>query len=282
MVRATAFQPTWNGTLRDLSAIITTIRQAGAFGRLTLRSAARLGVVHLYFHHGSLVHAVSTRGDTRPTLDDLRLWATATVRFERGVAAGDPAFTGSNENEQLLDDVIAHLQVRGVVERPRERFLSGTRVIESHLVSTPESNAEPLIAPFEWKLLVEGMRRISLAVAHLVGPREAMSVLRDILDDCIAGFPSLAGLQIAPGGFIHVTDGSQLERVPRFELLEGFAALFTTCQHFCAPIIGDDDAHALMLQALSNLTPHLMSLGVLPTASHLSPHGKTGRDPYSG
>ncbi len=282
MVRAAASQPNWNGSLRDLSAIITTIRHARAFGRLTLRNTVRLGVAHLYFQHGNLVHAVSTRGDTRTTLDDLRLWATATVRFERGMSAGNPRMNGSDEYEQVLDDVIAHLQLRGVVDRSREQAAPRSRVVESHLIATPASNAEPLIAPFEWKLLVEGTQRISLAVAHLVGPQEAINVLRDILDDCIAGFPALSGLHIAPGGYVQETDGAQLDRVPRAELLEGFAALFATCQHFCAPIIGDDDAQKIMLQALGNLAPHLIRLGVFPIADQTLSRRQSDHEIYRG
>lgn len=281
MIRAAASQPTWEGSLRDLAAIIATLRQARAFGRLTLRNTARLGVAHLYVQRGVLVHAVSTRGDTRSTLEDLRLWAKAMVRFERGVTAGD-AGRNSGDYDHVLDEVIAHLQSRGVVDRAREPSVPVSRVIESHLVTAPAANAGQLIAPFEWKLLVEGTRRISLAVAHLVGPGEAMSALRDILDDCIAGFPSLAGLHIVTGGYVQVADGERLDRVPRVELLEGFAALFAICQHFCAPIIGDEDAHRLMLQSLGDLAPHLAGLGIFPITTSALPHSQTSDKPYRG
>jgi hypothetical protein len=135
-----------------------------------------------------------------------------------------------------------------------------SRIIESDLIATP--NVEELINPWEWQVLVEGTRRISLAVAHLVGPREAVDVLRDILDDCSAGFPALSGLEIAATGYLHVTRTSQLDHISRRELLEGFAALFATCEYFCSPIIGEEEAHALMIQALNNIGPTLVGLGV--------------------
>jgi hypothetical protein len=119
-----------------------------------------------------------------------------------------------------------------------------------------------LITPQEWRVLVEGTRRVSLAVAHLVGPQEALTVLRDILEDCAAAFPAFSSLQIASSGYLSVVDTSQLDRMPRNEVLEGFAALIATCQYFCAPIIGDQDAHKLMIQALSDVGPALVNLGV--------------------
>ncbi|MEO6893311.1 MAG: hypothetical protein ABI456_25995, partial [Ktedonobacteraceae bacterium] len=64
------------------------------------------------------------------------------------------------------------------------------------------------------------------------------------------------------GGYLHVKDNSQLDRLPRAALLEGFAALIATCQYFCSPIIGELEAHRLVIQALGDLGPTLISLGV--------------------
>jgi hypothetical protein len=282
VAHAAASQPSWQGSLRDLPVILQTIRRSRAFGRLTLRNAVRLGVAHLYFHHGELAHIVGTRGDALATLDDMRGWSQATVRFERGIIAIDATIGGNSEYERMLEDVVAQLQARGVINQPQSAPRHRLRVVESHLVTDEASEAEQLIAPLEWNLVVEGTRRVSLAVAHLVGPSEAMSALRDILDDCIAGFPALEGLQIAPGGYVQVTERALLDRVPRAELLEGFAALFLICQHFCAPIIGDEDAHRLMLQALGDIGPALVGLGVFSLANHVLPGGQMGSNLYRG
>lgn len=271
----------WQGSLRDLASIVNTIRRSHAFGRLTLRNTVRLGVAHLYFHGGKLVHAVSNRGDANATLYDLQAWSRALVRFDRGSAASN--LKVNDDYDQLLDYVLSQLQMRGIILRPEmpppqstnienynkpvtrrnirtEMPPPQSRVIESHLVA--EQQAEQLITPWEWQILVESTRRVSLAVARLVGPREAMNVLRDILSDCSAGFPALSGLEIAASGYLHFMRSSQFDHTPRDEILEGFAALFATCQHFCSPIVGEEGAHKLIIQALSDIGPALVSLGV--------------------
>ena len=250
----------WQGSLRDLAKIVNMIRRSRAFGRLTLRNTTRLGVAHLYFRYGKLVHVVSNRGDANATLADLQKWTHATVRFERGVSITSESIT--DEQEQLFDQVLLQLQLQGVVTAP-----ATPRVVEGGLVAS--SQAEQLTTPQEWRLLVEGTRRVSLAVAHLIGPQEAITVLRDILEDCSAAFPGFSGLQIAPSGYLQVAGSSQLDRMPRGGVLEGFAALIATCQHFCAPIVGERDAHKLIIQALGDIMPALVSLGVFQVDNEL-------------
>ena len=266
MAQATPFGSSWRGSLRDLATITSNIRRSHAQGRLTIRNTTRVGVAHLYFRSGRIVHVVGNHLDAKATFADLRTWSRATVRFERGVLAhteGD-----IEEYEQLFDDVLLQLRMRGVTPPPEN-----PRVVESHLMSASQSQKELLLTPAEWKLLVEGTRRVSLAVAHLVGPKEAMSVLSDILDDCTAGFPALSGLCLAPTGYLEMTQTAQLDRVAREEILEGFAALFATCQYFCAPIIGDEDAHKLLIAALGDIGPALVKLGVFQINRQLlSPH----------
>ncbi len=257
----------WQGSLRDLAKIVNTIRRSKAFGRLTLRNTTRLGVAHLYFRYGNLVHIVSNRGDANATLSDLPTWTRATIRFERGISVTSESIT--DEQEQLFDHVLLQLQIQGVVTAPNM-----PRVVEGGLVAS--SQAEQLTTPQEWRVLVEGTRRVSLAVAHLIGPQEAMTVLRDILEDCSAAFPAFSGLQIAPSGYLQVANRSQLDHTPREELLEGFAALIATCQHFCSPIIGEGDAHKLIIKALGDVGPALVNLGVFQVDNALLANGNRG------
>lgn len=254
MSQAYSTRFSWQGTLRDLAVIVDTLRRSRAHGRLTLRNMDQLGVAHFYFRAGKLVHILSGRGGANATLAELQGWRRATARFERGTfpVKGEPI---SDEQEQAFDALLVLLQRQGVIAIPKT-----PRVVEGKLMVSPE--AEQLLTPQEWRVLVEGTRRVSLAVAHLIGPEEALAVLRDILEDCSSAFPAFSSLQIAPGGYLWVADLTQLDRLPRKEVLEGFAALIATCQYFCAPIIGEQDAHRLMIQALSDVGPALVSLGV--------------------
>ncbi len=252
VTQSRSYGPSWQGTLRDLANIVTIIRRSKAFGRLTVRNEERLGVAHFYFHAGKLVHIISNRGDANATLKDVLTWTRATVRFVRGMPPIGGTIT--EEQEHNFDSFIQLLQRRGIAATP-----PSPRIVEGALVST--SATEQLITPQEWRLLVEGTRRVSLAVAQLIGPIEALRVLRDILDDCSAAFPAFTSLQIAPTGYLQITNTTKFDRMPRGELLEGFAALFSICQYFCAPLIGEADAHRLIIQSLSDVGPALVSIG---------------------
>ena len=276
MYRASALGTAWQGSWRDLANVILRIRRLRMFGRLSLRNTERLSVAHLYFRGGRLVHVVGNRGDTRAILLELKEWPRGSVRFDRGDTTTMPIT--SIEYEQVLDEVLFHLQRRGIIAVPPEQQASPTQaypitepqhVIESNLVATTE--IKQLITPWEWQILTEGTRRVSLAVAHLVGPKEALSVLRDILDDCASAFPAFSCIEIAPSGYLHVINSSQLERMPRIDLLEGFTALFATCEYFCSPIIGEKEAHDLLIQALRDIGPVLVQLGVFQLHRQLSP-----------
>lgn len=253
MPQTSSFGPLWRGSLRELAQVVYHIRRSKAFGRLSLRNTERLSVAHLYFRAGRLVHIIGNRGDNRAILLELQEWTYASVRFDRGVA---PHVVELGQvYEQLLDDVLLTLHKRGLVAIPER-----THIIEGQLTTTPV--VKQLITPWEWRVLIEGTRRVSFAVSRLVGPKEAFNVLRDILEDCSSAFPAFTSLKIAPSGYLEVTDGSQLDRMPREDLLEGFAALFAICQYFCVPLIGEQNAHRLLVQALQDVGPALVSLGV--------------------
>jgi hypothetical protein len=251
--QSNVFGSSWQGSLGDLAHIVQQVKHSRAFGRLSLRNSERLSVIHLYFRAGKLMHYVSNRSDIRSTLVDLQDWSRGFTRFDRGVTTNE--VTLNDEHEELLEQTLLYMCRRGVVIMP-----SAPRVIEGRIIAS--GGAKQLISPLEWQVLVEATRRVSLAVARLVGPQEALSVLQDILDDCSAAFPAFASLKIAPSGYLQITDRSQLDTMSRKDLLEGFTALIATCQIFCSPLVGDREAHNLIVHAVQEIGPSLANLGV--------------------
>jgi hypothetical protein len=103
------------------------IRHARAFGRLTLRNSDRVGIAHLYFHSGKLAHIVSSSGGAEATLQDLRRWTHAALRFERG--ANVASVTITEREEQAFDELLLHLQRLGLAETlPMPRVVDGNVV----------------------------------------------------------------------------------------------------------------------------------------------------------
>jgi hypothetical protein len=267
--QTSAFGIAWQGSLADLANIIQNVKRFQAFGRLSLRNPENITIAHLYYHAGKLANIVGNRGDAHAILLDLKNWKQASVRFERCKVTMEMALNG--EYEELLDDVLAHLYRRGLVTpppyQPQPFPQAQPSVIESDLAATSEP--KQLITPMEWRLLIEATRRASLVVAYLVGPQKALKVLQDILDDCSPSFPAFVFLKISPNGYLQVTDQSHLDHLSRDELIEGFTALIAICQHFCTPIVGERDAHRLILQALQELALPLATMGVFRINNHL-------------
>lgn len=265
MPQASIFGTSWQGSLAELAQLVHQIRRTRMFGRLSLRNSERMSIAHLYFRAGKLAHMVGNRGDARIILMELREWQHGFVRFDRGVSTLD--VTLDEEHDDLLSETLSVLQQCG---RVKMSYVPA-RVVESDLVVTAEVKA--LITPWEWRLLIEAVRRVSWAVAHLVGAQEALRVLQDILEDCSSAFPAFVSLRIAPSGYLQVIDREPLDRMSREEIIEGFAALITTCQLFCSSLAGEQEAYRLMVQALRDIGPALVSLGVFRVDNRLLSSG---------
>lgn len=244
----------WQGSLGDLTYMVYQIRCIRAFGRLSLRNSERLSIAQLYFRAGKLAHIAGNRGNARAILNDLQDWTQGFVRFERGVTTQNAVW--HNEYEQLFSDALVLLQQRGIVPA-----LPAPRIVESKLVSSTEE-IQQLVNPWEWRVLGEATHQLGTAIGRLVGLQEAFQALRDILNDCTRAFASFTCLTIAENGSLRVIDQEALDHFPREEILSGFAAFFSACEYFCAPIVGEREAHEFMLHALQDMLPSLVELDV--------------------
>jgi hypothetical protein len=267
----------WQGSLSDLVNIIHNVKRAKAFGRLSLHNSEYVSIAHLYYRAGKLVNIVGSRGDARTILLDLKNWKRASVRFERSKVIREMTLTG--DYEELLNDVLTHLYRGGHVATSPQASLQFQnqqsapmrRIIESNLAGASEPKR--LMTLGEWRFLMEATRRALLVVAHLVGPQEALHVQQEILNTCITHFPALAFLKISSNGHLQATNQSLLDRLSRDEIIAGFTALIAACQHRCDPIIGESNAHRLMIQALQELALPLATMGVFRIHNHLLTSG---------
>src|SRR5690349_10327596 len=101
----------WQGPLSELVQIVRHIQRSRAYGRLSLRNTEWVGIVHLYYRAGKLVHMVGNRGDVQLILKELHLWRKGFVRFEQGVIARET--TVNDEHEQLFEAVLVQLYEQG-------------------------------------------------------------------------------------------------------------------------------------------------------------------------
>lgn len=255
----------WQGSLGDLANLVYQIKRLRVFGRLLLRNSERLSIAQLYFRAGKLVHIAGNKGDARAILSELQEWTQGFIRFDRGVITDE--VTLNDMHERILEQVLMNLQRNGVVQAP-----TLPRVVEGELVAPAKT--KQLLTPAEWRILAEATQRVSQAVAHLVGPKRAIKVLQDIVKECSAAFPAFVGMRIAPPGYLLLAHPSNLDQMPREDILEVVTALFMACQSFCSRLIGEREAHNLIMQALQGIGPSVANLGIFRVNDRLLSSGK--------
>lgn len=97
-----------------LAADVAAARARGRPTRLVLRHTERFGLVHLYFHHGALVHVEGHLSPPLNSLRDLATWQQGVIRRD-----DDPGAFAEKNDPQLdaaLVEVIRQLEARGVVQ----------------------------------------------------------------------------------------------------------------------------------------------------------------------
>ena len=97
-----------------LAADVAAARARGRPTRLVLRHTERFGLVHLYFHYGTLVHVEGHLSPPLNSLRDLATWQQGVIRRD-----DDPGVFAEENDPQLdaaLVEVIRQLEARGVVQ----------------------------------------------------------------------------------------------------------------------------------------------------------------------
>ncbi len=100
-------------SLRNLGVMVARIRATGGTGRLALRNTVRLGMLHLYFEHGQLVHVEGSRASADDALIDLAGWSEGLIRFDANVLPERHTITPAQQD--FFHRTIMMMQQRGVV-----------------------------------------------------------------------------------------------------------------------------------------------------------------------
>jgi len=104
--------------LRNLGVIVARIRATSGAGRLALRNSARMGMLHLYFERGQLVHLEGTRATIDDALIDLAGWTEGLLRFDSGVLPERQTVTPGQED--FFYRTLLLLQQNGVLDPVRQ------------------------------------------------------------------------------------------------------------------------------------------------------------------
>jgi hypothetical protein len=110
--------------LTELSGLVAAIRVQGRTVRLVVRNVDRLGLLHLYFARGHLVHVEGHAGTPVMALRDLATWFHGAIRLD---ATAAPAAAGMDVDalDGALDLALRELEMRGVIY-PAPPALPGT------------------------------------------------------------------------------------------------------------------------------------------------------------
>ncbi len=107
--------------LQNLGVMVAEIRTTGGTGRLALRNTVRMGMLHLYFERGQLVHLEGSHGNTDEALIDLAGWSGGLIRFDREVLAERHTVTPAQQD--FFQRTLLLMQQHGAVGAP-PRFTS--------------------------------------------------------------------------------------------------------------------------------------------------------------
>lgn len=100
--------------LSELSGLVAAIRANGRTVRLVVRNVDRLGLLHLYFGAGRLVHVEGHAGSAPMALRDLATWFHGAIRLDAVAAPISPSGS-ADALEGYLDLALKELEMRGVV-----------------------------------------------------------------------------------------------------------------------------------------------------------------------
>lgn len=264
----------WNNQhepLRNLALIITSIRSTGATGRLALRNTVRVGMLHLYFDRGQLVHLEGGRASIDDAIVDLAGWTAGQIRFDSGVRSERQTIT--LKQKDFFERTLLFLQQQNVIqrianttpsspERQPERQRPGSLPAALPLPPVLTAKAEVLVTSRQWGLLVEVVRAMLEQVGQLFGQRQVQNILQHVLIEQSRQSEVLGLLQVDRQGRLREARQGEMLTQPVQDVAGGFVLLISDFERRCAALLGEDRARQMIAQALSPYGDALAEIGI--------------------
>jgi hypothetical protein len=282
--------------LSALPVVVKAIRVQGLPARLVLRNSARVGLVHLYFAGGVLVHVEGHRGPGAESLADVATWESGVIRSD--ALPEPPAALPGEQLEATLTTVLHRLEVRGITPRsepprpllprvvatmPPRPQLGGQRSTYafSH-VSTPSGvpGLPPLPSPDDTVIMPSPAasphaltdpqwQLLSLAV-HEVVERATRDMPRTVAEGVLAQTLAalatqrrfLTQLEVDTTGWLRERNETAVVAFDASEVVEAVAALLAEFERRCAVIVGAARARQILVEGCLPFRVPLAQIGL--------------------
>ncbi|HEV7127144.1 MAG TPA: hypothetical protein VGN32_06860 [Ktedonobacterales bacterium] len=287
--------------LSELASLVATLRAQRQAARLVVRNADRLGLIHLYFGDGHLLHVEGHTGTPATVLRDLGTWYHGAVRVD-AVSAPPPAAAPPEALDAALNQALTELEARGVV-RPAPPSLapSAASAIQRAQIlpdlaamGSGAAGLPPLVSPVsdlasgapsrggptgtldaastdqgdhlsepQWHLLALAVRQITEQMGQLLGVQMVDGVFRQALADGARRNACLAGLEMDSSGWLRAREAGFTTQLNRYAVIEAIADLITRFETHCAELLGEQRVQQLIASAVMPMRASLEQIGLV-------------------
>jgi hypothetical protein len=120
----------------EVTLALMEIRDCESSGRLSVRNGERVGLAHLYFREGRLMHVIGDKRDAEAVLHDLLSWSKGQIRFDPAVRVEYEDVTW--QQVEVFTRWLSLLEMHGLAHGiPRGRLHGLARQLTAHLPQKP-------------------------------------------------------------------------------------------------------------------------------------------------
>jgi hypothetical protein len=288
--------------LSRLSVDIATLRSQNQTVRLVLRNTERFGLIHLYFERGRLIQVQGHKDNPIKSLADLVTWSQGTIRQDelsagtekaainpmleqtldstlkqlesRGVVqpppGGRPSMSFQTQtppyalplSPQIPDYIGGNDQQRW--PSPASNPPRPAHELFSDMQTIPIASANPsdYLADSQWQLLALVVRQVVDQAGAVLGKETVDGLIRQSLAYGAVKRPPLRILEMDASGWLSPLPGQHISSFPLADVADAVAMLLTSFENRCASLIGEEDAHRLIVNAARPFSASLAQLGL--------------------